>query len=304
MRADEATGEQATGGQGGSGIEGKRYIGAEAAVSADGTRAVCPNCGAEFSIDSPRCPYCSTLNPVGAEKEYMGALDDLKRETDDLDDNAAAGFKANLKGNAKRTVAVIVIVVAVLAAAFLIINCSAKSDEQRELREYQARETFREQYFEEFDRLYDAGDYDALSNYVWSLSEEPGFDAFFSWKHVGFLEAHDYSESIRLVEQLIESGDCTLDDYTWAVSDALHLSKLDGGGGYGNTELSPADEELVAGYRAHAREFLHNVLQMNDDEIIAFADEAKDDLGYIQDDELRSNLEQRLKQLGTPYRNA
>ena len=32
---------------------------------------MCPNCGASFSEDEPRCPYCGTLNPGGAEIEYL-----------------------------------------------------------------------------------------------------------------------------------------------------------------------------------------------------------------------------------------
>ena len=48
-------------------------------------------------------------------------------------------------------------------------------------------------------------------------------------------------------------------------------------------------------------QFLRETLQMNDGEIAAFADEAKDEYGYIQRDMLKKNLETRLTQLGTPH---
>ena len=263
------------------------------------TQAACPNCGAGFPIEEARCPYCGALNPYGAERAYMGALDSLKNETDDLDDSAEESFKNNLKRNAKRTIAVIVVVAAVLAALFLIVNYMDKSEEQHKLQDFQAREAFRAQHFEEFDRLYEAGDDDALSAYVWSLSSEPGFDALFSWKHVGFLEVHDGWEGLRAAENHIKSGGCDIDDYTWSVSQAFSLAQLDGNND--SPKLSQDEEERAAGYRAYAWQFLREVLRMDDAEIAAFADEAKDDHGVIQEKELRRNLEVRLQQLGTPF---
>lgn len=261
----------------------------------------CPNCGADFPIEAPCCPYCEALNPYGAEKAYMGALADLRDETDNLDDDARANFKNDLKRNTKRTVVIAVIVVAALAALLFAFNCMGKHDERQALQEYQAREAFREQYFEEFDRLYEAGDDEALSDYVWSLMDDPGFDALFSWKHVGLLEAHDDWEGLRSAEELIKSGECGIDDYTWAVSTALRLAQFDANGGTVSATLPQDEEERAADYRAYAHRFLQNVLQMDDEEIAAFTDDAKDELGYVQEEKLQRNLEMRLQQLGTPY---
>lgn len=263
----------------------------------DEAQSVCPNCGAGFPIEEARCPYCGALNPYGAERAYMGALDSIRSKTDDLDDNAEEGFKNSLKRNAKRTVAVIIVVVAALATLFLIVNCMSRGEERRDLQDFQARETFREQYFEELDRLYEAGDDDALSAYVWSLSDDPGFDALFSWNHADFLEVHDGWESLRSAEGFIKSGECGIDDYTWSVSLALRLAQLDGNS---EPKLSQDEEERAAGYRAYAWQFLREVLQMGDEEIRAFADEAKGAQGNVQEEELRRSLEVRLQQLGTP----
>ncbi len=266
-----------------------------------GSQATCSNCGAVFSTEEACCPYCGEIYPYGAEKAYMGELDSLKSATDDLDDSAEESFKDSLKQNTKRTVIVVGIVVAVLATMFLVVNCMGKNAEREELQSFQAREAFREKHFDEFDRLYEAKDDDALSVYVWSLSEEPGFDALFSWKHVGFLEVHDGWESLRLVEERIGSGKCKIDDYTWSVSLALRIAQLDGDDNNEYSRLSQDEEERAAGYRAHARKFLRNVLQMSDEEVAAFADETKDARGTIQEKELRRNLEARLRHLGTPY---
>ncbi len=262
---------------------------------------VCPNCGAAISPDDARCPYCGELNPTGAEKAYMNALDDINDETGDLADDAQDNLNANLKGNAKRTILVIVLVVAALASLFAITTCMDRSQERRELNDYQAREAFRSQYFEEFDRLYEAGDDDVLSAYVWSLSDDPGFEALFSWDHIGLLQAHDDWESLRSAEKDIESGTCKIDDYTWLVSAALRLARLDGNDTSFSAALPQEDEARTSEYREYAQRFLQETLQMNDEEIAAFADEAKDEYGYIQRDKLKQNLEVRLTQLGTPH---
>lgn len=265
------------------------------------SRTVCPNCGAEFPVEEPRCPYCGLLNPSGAEKAYMGQLDTIKHKTDDLDDSAQESFETNLKSNAKRTIIVIIAVAAVLIAALLAYNCMGKSAERHEIQDFQARETFREQHFDELDRLYDAGDYEELSTYAWGLSNDPGFDALFSWKHIGFLQLYNDWEGVRAAEEFSKSGECSLDDYTWAVSLALRLAQLDGDNG-SSAKLSQDEEERAADYRAYAWQYLRDVLQMDDDEIAAFADTAKDADGNIRETALRPNLETRLKQLDTSFK--
>ena len=264
-----------------------------------GGQVVCPNCGAGFSVEEPRCPYCSTLNPAGAEKAYMSALADIRDDTDDLADEAQDSFEDNLQRNTKRTVAVIAIVVVVLVALFSLVNCMNRGEEQQALREYQARENFRTQHFAEFDRLYEAGDDDALSVYVWSLMDDPGFEALLSWEHVGLLEAHDDWEALRSIEDDAKAGTCGIDDYTWAVSVAFRLAQLDSNSGSFYGSLSREDERRAAGYRAYAWQFLRDTLQMSEGEIMAFADECKDGQGEVQEGALKENLQVRLRELGT-----
>ena len=262
-------------------------------------RMTCPNCGADMGVEDARCPYCGELNPLGAERAYMEELDDLRDDTDDLAEDTKNDFKASLRQNAKKTVAIIIAAIAVLATLFFAANCMSKSEERQAMQSYQAREAFRARYFEEFDRLYEAGDDDALSEYVWSLLDDPGFDALSSWEHAGYLEVHDGWQALRSTANEIESGNLGLDDYAWSVTLAIRLAKLDDHDRSPTASLSAEEEKRAAGYRAYARQFLRNVLQMNDDELAAFTKAAQDAKGYIQDEKLKHNLEERLKQLGT-----
>ena len=275
----------------------KRRPASQPAVSIDG-QIVCANCGAEFSADEPRCPYCDAFNPLGAEKEYMDELADIKDDTSELVDEANESFKDNLKHNARKTVTIVIIFVAVLATLFLAVTCSNQNDERRELQEYQAREAFRTKYFEEFDRLYEAGDDDALSDFVWSLSDDPGFDALFSWKHAGYLEVHDRWQTLKSAEYDIKAGNCDLDDYRWLIMTAIRLARPDTNDGFSSTALSQEEEKRAAGYRAYARQFLQDTLQLSEEEVTAFIDNNKDEKGAILEDKLRHNLEERLEQSG------
>ena len=259
----------------------------------------CSNCGAVHAAYDPRCPYCGALNAVGAEKTYMNELDDLKDDTGELAEDAERGFSASLQGNAKRIVLVVVIAVAVIGALFLVSNCMDKHEERQGIQSYQARESFRERHFAELDRLYESGDDAAMSAYAWGLMGEPGFDALFSWEHAGYLKVYDDWETVKLAQDDFREGKGDIDDYTWAVSLAVGLARLDGSGQRASAELTGAEEARAAGYRAFAREFLEETLQMNGEEVVAFAEAVLDDEGNVDDERLKRDLEQRLRQLGT-----
>lgn len=265
----------------------------------DYTQVTCPNCGAGFSDVEPRCPYCGALNPHGAEIAYMQELESLKEVTDDLDDNVQGNLKASFQNNAKRIVRLIVIIVVAIIAFVLINSFINKNDEQQKVRDFQARESFREQYFPEFDRLYESGDDAALSEYVWSLMDEPGFDALYSWKHVGYLEAYNDWEALKASESEIQKGTFGIDDYMWSVSVALRLAYPNVNAGYQTSPLTEEEEARAAPYRAFALQFLKDTLKMDEGELAIFIDNCTDEHGEIMDDKLKSTLTQRLRVLGT-----
>lgn len=276
---------------------GGRFAGVE--EPAGDEPVACPECGAFLTIADARCPYCGALNPVGAEKAYMASLDGIKDETGKLADNAIGRILASLRKNTARTVAVAVVAALALAGLLFIPGYLDKQDEQQALRDFQAREAFRTAHFQEFDRLYEAGDFDALSAYIWSLSDDPGFDALFSWSHVGLLEAHDDWEALRSVTGDIGPDSLTLDDYTWLTSVAFRLAQLDGDAESRQATLSAEDKELTTEYRAYARQLLRDTLQMDDSQIASFADDVRDDQGYLDRGKLRQALDSHLRRIGT-----
>jgi len=261
-------------------------------------RVVCPNCGGDFSIEDSRCPYCDALNPQGAEKAYMNTLEDLMDETEELAEDAEEGIETAIKSNARWILILAIAVLSIIVVSVAAIRCADSSDERREVESYQTRENFRSEHFPEFDRLYEEGDDAVLSAYVWSLMNEPGFDAVFSWKHIRCLEAYDDWEALNAFGEEVERGQPRVDDYAWATSVAIRLACLDAEGKRSSAALTKEEEKRVAGYRDYAWRFLQDMLQMNAEEVEAFAVSVQDSQGNTQIDKVKEGLEQRFGQLG------
>ena len=262
-------------------------------------QVTCPNCGAGFSGEEPRCPYCGAINPSGAESAYMHKLESLRDETDKLDDDVQRNLEVDFGQNSKRIIKVVAIVVVVLIAVFFAVKAVSGIAEQRELHDYKVREAFREQYFDEFNRLYESGDDAALSTLAWSLTDDPGFEAIFTWKHIEYLEAYNDWEALKSTEVEIQEGSLDLEDYTWVVSVAIRLGYPDAVPSHQSYALTKEEEMRAAPFRQYAREFLKNTLQMNEEETLSFIDKCIDKQDGILDAELERNLKQRLSEIGT-----
>ena len=270
----------------------------ELSGSVSAGQVICPNCGGTVPADAARCPYCGALNPDGAEKAYLDALEDLRDETDKLDDDVRRGLAADLRGSAKRTVVIVGTVVALFILVFFAVRCSSASEEHREIQGYQERESFKEQHFAELDRLYEAGDDAALSAYALSLLDEPGYEALYSWEHGAYLEAcHDW-EALEAIRAEIQDGSAKTDDYVWAVSAAMRLAQLDAEGKLQANALAADEEARLAERRVSALQFLQDLLQMSAEEVEAFAVSIEDERGNVERDKLKEGLELRLGQLG------
>ena len=274
------------------------WLAGTGAAAGAGPQVSCSNCNATFAAGDARCPYCGALNPLGAEQAYMAELDGIKRGTEDLAQEAQRGFAAGLSRNAKRAVIIIAAVLALIAVSFLVYNLADSNEERRAVESYQARETFRQEHFAEIERLYESGDDAAMGSYIWSLAQEPGYDAIYSWEHYGFLEVYDDYDLLNMFISDTRGNPAGIDDYVWSVAVALRLAGIDDKGVEAPSALPEADEERATPYREFGWRYLEDTLQMDSSEIAAFADATRDEFGYIQRDELEQALKPRLRQLG------
>ena len=258
---------------------------------------VCPNCGASFSVHEPRCPYCGALNPTGAEEAYMDRLGEIKDSTAQLAEDAQREINANVSHTARRVIVIMLVTLAAVLGILAIQSAIDSNDERQAIQSYEERERFRERHFEKLDALYASGDDAELNAYAHELLDEEGSDALYSWRHYAYLEAYNDYESLIQMNELLEDSPGNIDDYTWMALLAIDL------GQYEQikqeyAEFSEEETARLAPYRNYAHEYLHTLLGMNDDEVSAFVDDAKDSSGYVQEDKLERSLESRLRQLG------
>ena len=64
-------------------------------------KIICSSCGAEFEDTLPKCPYCGSLNYKGAEAEYLGKLESIRQDMQQLEQVPEKELKKKLKKKQK-----------------------------------------------------------------------------------------------------------------------------------------------------------------------------------------------------------
>lgn len=75
---------------------------------------ICETCGAEYDVSLVRCPYCTTAYAPAEEDEYMGQMDEIRK---DLESHKEDGNVSLKKGFGK----MLLIVVAVIAVILILL---------------------------------------------------------------------------------------------------------------------------------------------------------------------------------------
>lgn len=252
---------------------------------------VCRNCNGVFHIDEPKCPYCGVINPAGAEKEYMEKLYDIKEDTEDLAEVARDEVEEGLKHHSKRIIKFVAIALFIVAAILILFNRFINNEEDMAVREYRAREAFRENYFGQLNKLYDEEKDDELLEYSFSLIEEPGYDAIYNWEHYGYLDAYYAYTDMKMCEELYKkSGE--LDDLAFAVYSAIDLTRDTYTPYRPETSYTERDLEKIEGFREYAEDFLNKNLDMTTEELDHWVSELKGDKGYIEINALIKRLKE------------
>lgn len=153
--------------------------------------AECPNCGAAFSAEETRCPYCGYINPEGAEAKYMNNLDEKRRDLDKVDDTARTGYFHEMKkgsGTALKTVLITALVILVLVG---IWSLAEHGIFDRNRNDYAEELVWEHSRFEEYDQMYEAGRYEELIEAIAEDSEEHNV---WNWNH--------YDEFMEIADEL------------------------------------------------------------------------------------------------------
>ena len=169
------------------------------------TKIICSSCGAEFEDTLPKCPYCGSLNYKGAEAEYLGKLEGVRRDMQQLEQVPEKELKKKIKKK-KKFVFQIMLMIAALAAILAIIVFRARYIEPRDAR---ADYLWEKENFPVLDRLYREQDFEGLTDfYEQAVIEDRVIDR---WEHSGIFTRLMSCRNAREYLALEQSGETLRD---------------------------------------------------------------------------------------------
>ena len=128
----------------------------------------CPNCGAVLDASLPRCPYCGTLFPEGAQREYMEKLHDIREDMEELGCVPGAGVKSELRrqGRRLRRIAAVTLAVSLLFALLFFLA------DKRWERDNTADYIWQHENYPYMTELYEEGRMEELKNFLFTAMDE------------------------------------------------------------------------------------------------------------------------------------
>lgn len=185
----------------------------------------CNNCGAKLSKNDTICPYCGYSSPEKEESAYMKHLNDLMKDTKDLEDVPATEYKSEIKQQSRRALKVFLIVAAVFLVPTGIFSAYRIYDSYRTHQEYLEESAFEKKYLSTLNDLYQNAGLEETYNYLISLSDKKGYSAVFHWKHYPFLSYYDDYLFIQDVMQDFKTEQPSESDLTSAFYHAMELTR-------------------------------------------------------------------------------
>ncbi len=164
---------------------------------------VCDSCGAQFGNDEAKCPYCGTMNYAGAEKEYLGKLEEIREGVEDLETVPVREAKAELKKQGsfvKKVVIGFCLLAAVLGIVMFLYEKFYERDKKEDF-------LWEQTNFPIMDEMYASGKYEELVEFYQQAEQEDR--TVYMWEHAEFARAYgyvqNYYEDLAFMETLAES---------------------------------------------------------------------------------------------------
>ncbi len=171
-----------------------------------GQIVTCGSCGASFDASLPACPYCGTMYLPGAKKDYMGKLSGIRDDLGALPKGMKPALRKEMSSQGKRILRIFIIL-AILIAAVLAIMAVRKKREAEAFRKEYAWES---EHFPEWDRLYENGEYDSLTEEIRAASD--GDHEVYNWKHYEFYNALENLNYLANTVEAVRGGDPSVEE--------------------------------------------------------------------------------------------
>ena len=233
-------------------------------------KIICSSCGAEFEDTLPKCPYCGSLNYKGAEAEYLGKLESMRQDMQQLEQVPEKELKKKLKKKQKFVIKLLILLAA-LAAILAVIVFRAQYIEPRDAR---ADYLWEKENFPVLDRLYREQDFEGLTDFYEQAVIEDR--AIYRWEHSGIFTRLMSCRDAREYLAMEQSGE-TLRDYqeTQLLDDYWILRGLEYSRG-----MSEEDKEYIRPYVEATLNSLADRYTFTAEEEKKFEDSLRNNYGY------------------------
>ena len=221
---------------------------------------ICKNCQADFDDNLPKCPFCGAFHYAGARKEYMGKLEDMKEDLDDLHETIPQMYTSELKTQAKGVRKILLILAGIFTILILFFIINRFLLDSIGSRDEKAFLLFTKEAYPVADEFYASGDYEGLLNFYHTSIEENENADFYNWDHYPFLMCFENMSIFRESASRLgtkEFSDLDLQEIFYCYLSSRYYQK-----GY---PMESSDQQLVSSFEDEMEEVIHQ-LQLTDEE--------------------------------------
>lgn len=151
---------------------------------------ICSSCGAEIDDLMPKCPFCDTLIPKGAEMAYMDKLYDIQEDLEELNEIPLETAKEEFRNQGKKMKRVCLVTLIILSIAALFWMWEEKKYDRDRTADY----IWEQANYPIMNELYESGKYEELEEMYNSalMDDKP----LWNWKY--------FDEYSKIYDALLE----------------------------------------------------------------------------------------------------
>lgn len=128
---------------------------------------ICSNCGASFQGDLAECPYCGQIYILGAEKEYLDNLQEIKEDMSEINQLTEEIYQDEIKKTTIKTgVIIAAIAVFLLLGSGLLLGINHLFSFNESEEEIKERMLWERENFPILNDWYASGEYQEILNFM------------------------------------------------------------------------------------------------------------------------------------------
>lgn len=192
------------------------------------TDKICESCAGKYNEMLSECPYCGSVNYVGAEAAYFDRLEEVREDMEDLKQVPAEEIKEEF-GKQGRFLGKVFVIIALVFLVFIFLYLLVQVDWDSD-RDQKADYLWKQENYPLMDQLYENGDYEALREYF----TEENKVLVSEWSHCDFFNLYvDIAELFEMYSREREDGELDSYDYVllldkeWTVLHSYEIENLD-----------------------------------------------------------------------------